>query len=74
MIIQRTYHNTCSSRADGLRTMKCDKVNYTKLEDMMNQKYSDTIAAISTAVSSSGIGIVRLKLQIRYMLEKKRSI
>lgn len=60
MIIQRTYHNTCSSRADGLCTMKCDKVNYTKLEDMMNQKYSDTIAAISTAVSSSGIGIVRM--------------
>lgn len=26
----------------------------------MNQKYSDTIAAISTAVSSSGIGIVRM--------------
>ena len=42
----------------------------------MNGKYSDTIAAISTALGSSGIGIVRKKhltLQIKYMLEKRIS-
>ena len=49
-------------------------------EKYLGYQYDATIAAISTAVSSAGIGIVRMSgpeavetLQIKYMLEKRIS-